>query len=59
MAETNEEMLTAKKIAEKLGVSEGKVKKAIKEANIEPDQKKGPCAYYGPANQELIKSNLG
>ena len=45
---TDQELLTGKKIAEKLGVSEGKVKKFIKENNIEPDSTKGACKYYGP-----------
>lgn len=34
------EMLTAAKWAESLGVSQGKIKKAITELNIEPDEKK-------------------
>ncbi|HOQ49091.1 MAG TPA: hypothetical protein PLV01_04590 [Candidatus Kapabacteria bacterium] len=51
-----EEMLTAKKVAEKLGVTEAKVKKIIKEQNIEPDAKRGACNYYAPATVEKIKS---
>ncbi len=49
-------MLTAKKVAEKLGVTEAKVKKIIKEQNIEPDAKRGACNYYAPATVEKIKS---
>lgn len=41
-------LLTAGKIAEKLGVSPAKVNKAIKDNGVEPDQKKGNCAYFGP-----------
>jgi Mn-dependent DtxR family transcriptional regulator len=48
MADTND-MLTSAKIAEQLSVSPAKVKKAIQELNIEPDMKKGVCAYYGKA----------
>ena len=53
-----EELLTGGKIAEKLGVSAAKVKKAIEELNIEPDTKKGPCAYYGPASVKKIEAKL-
>ncbi len=56
MSDTKEEMLTAKKVAEKLGVSEAKVKKAIKDLGIEADAKKGVCNYYGAATVEKIKS---
>ncbi len=43
----SDELLTAGKIAEKLGVSAAKVSKAIKDNAVEPDQKKGNCAYFG------------
>ena len=55
-----DELLTAGKIAEKLGVSPAKVSKAIKEGGVEPDQKKGNCAYFGPEKvsklEELLKA---
>ncbi|MEJ5245253.1 MAG: hypothetical protein WHV28_06040 [Bacteroidota bacterium] len=51
-----EEMLTAKKVAEKLGVTEAKVKKIIKEQNIEPDAKRGACNYYAPTTVEKIRT---
>jgi hypothetical protein len=50
-----EELLTPAKIAAKLGMSDAKIKKAIKELNLEPDQKKGPCSYYGTEKIEKIK----
>jgi predicted transcriptional regulator len=53
-----DEMLTAKKVAEKLGVSAGKVTKYIKEQGIEPDQKKGPCCYYGPKTVKQIEKGV-
>lgn len=53
-----EEMLSAGKIAEKLGVSAGKVSKAIKAAGLEPDQKKGACGYYGTEKVRLIEQAL-
>lgn len=52
------ELLTSGKIAELLGVSAGKIKKAITELNLEPDAKKGPCAYYLPEKVEMIKKAL-
>lgn len=58
MEKQKDEMLTAKKIAEKLGTTETKVKKIIKEQNIEPDAKKGACNYYAPQTVEKIKSLL-
>ena len=41
-----DELLTAGKIAEKLGVSPAKVSKAIKDNGVEPDQKKGNCRLF-------------
>lgn len=58
MSEEKLEMLTAKKVAEKLGSTETKVKNAIKELSIEPDQMKGKCCYYGPVAVEKIKTKL-
>jgi predicted transcriptional regulator len=56
---TEKEMLTSGKIAEKLGVSPAKIKKAITDLALEPDAKKGPCAYYGSEKAEQIKKALG
>ncbi len=53
-----EELLTGGKIAEKLGVPAAKIKKAIEELKIEPDAKKGPCAYYGPDTVKKIEAKL-
>jgi hypothetical protein len=55
MSNDQGELLTATKWAEKFGVSESKLKKAIKENNIEPDAKKGVCGYYSPQTAEKIK----
>jgi hypothetical protein len=55
---TNEEMLTAKKVAEKLGVPPKKVSDFIRSNGIEPDQKKGPCCYYGAATVKKIEKGL-
>ena len=55
--ETNDkaELLTAKKVAEAIGISEGKVKKIIKELDIQPDEVKCRCNYFGPDAVEMIK----
>jgi hypothetical protein len=52
------EMYTAGKLAEKLGVSQGKVKKVIEAENIEPDEVKRGCKYYSEATAEKIKAVL-
>jgi len=52
------DMYTAGKLAEKLGVSQGKVKKIIEAANIEPDEVKRNCKYYSEATAEKIKGML-
>lgn len=53
-----EDLLTAGKIAKKLGVAPGKVSKYIKEKKIKPDQKKGSCSYYGAATVRKIVKGL-
>lgn len=52
------EMYTAGKLAEKLGVSQGKVKKIIEAENIEPDEVKRGCKYYSEATAEKIRGLL-
>ncbi len=52
------EMLTAAKWAEKLGISQGKIKKAITELNIEPDEQKGRCSYFSEETAEKIKTHV-
>ncbi|MBI2375797.1 MAG: hypothetical protein HYV07_17505 [Deltaproteobacteria bacterium] len=58
-ATENSNLLTVSKIAKELGVSDGKVKKAIAELKLDPDAKKGACAYYAPASVAKIKTALG
>ena len=53
-----DELLTAGKIAEKLGVSPAKVSKAIKDNGVEPDQKKGNAAYFGAEKVALLEGLL-
>lgn len=58
MAKTESELLTAGKIAEKLGVSSTQVKKAIDILKIKPTTKKGACSYYSADVLNKIKSAL-
>ena len=51
-----EELLTAGKVAAKLGLSPAQVNKIITEKKIQPDQTKGACKYYGPKAVAAIKS---
>ena len=52
------EMYTAGKLAKALGVSQGKVKKIIEAENVEPDEVKRNCKYYGEATAERIRALL-
>jgi hypothetical protein len=51
-------LLTAGKIAEALGVSDAKVKKAIKELGIQPNAQKGVCNYYSREVLAKVKQAL-
>ena len=52
------EMYTAGKLAKALGVSQGKVKKIIEAENIDPDEVKRNCKYYGGDTAAKIKALL-
>jgi hypothetical protein len=54
----SEELLSAGKIALALGVSDGKVKKAIAELKIAPTAKKGVCNMYAPSVVAQVKKAL-
>lgn len=54
----DQQLLTAGKIAKELGVSDAKVKKAIKELGLDPDEKKGACSYYSSSAIAKIKKAL-
>ena len=54
----DEELLTAKKIAEKFGLSAKKVTDYIKQNDLEPDKKRGACKYFGPEKQTEIEKAL-
>ena len=52
------EMYTAGKLAKKLGVSQGKVKRIIEAQGIEPDEVKRNCNYYSEETADKIKALL-
>ena len=54
----DEEPLTKGKIAEKLGVSQGKVDKVVKAKGLEPDHLKGKCGYFGADKVRQIEEAL-
>lgn len=43
----NTDLLTAGAIAKELGLTDAKVKKAIKDLDIQPKAKRGVCNLYG------------
>ena len=53
-----EELLTGKKIAEKLGLKPKQVTDFIKDKGIEPDKTKGACKYYGPKTVKKLEKAL-
>jgi hypothetical protein len=53
-----EGLKTAATWAKDLGVPEKKLKDALKAAGIEPDAKKGVCAYYSLASAEKAKKAI-
>jgi hypothetical protein len=58
MSPTASDLLTAANIAKALGVSDAKVKKAIRELRIKPEEKKGVCNYYGKDAVAKVKAAL-
>ncbi len=55
---TGEDLLTAAKIAEKLGIPAAKVTRFIKDNAVEPDKTKGACKYYGTSKQAQIEKGI-
>jgi hypothetical protein len=54
-----DENLSPTNIAKALGVSDGKVKKAIKDLGLEPAAKRGVCSFYAPDQVAKIKAAVG
>jgi hypothetical protein len=46
-ADKNADLLTAGAIVKELGLSDAKVKKALKELDVQPRAKRGVCNIYG------------
>ncbi len=44
--------------AKELGLSEKKLKDAVKAAGLEPDAKKGVCGYYSKATVEKARAGM-
>jgi len=59
MAELSTDALSPGNIAKELGVSDGKVKKAIKDLGLEPSAKKGVCRFYSRDAVAKIKAAVG
>lgn len=57
-AKKDAELLSAGKIAEELGATPAKVKKAIGELGLKPASTKGVCNYYTRAALAKIKAAL-
>lgn len=55
-ADDTQGLLTAGDIAKALGISDGKVKKHIKDLAIQPAAKKGVCNYYARDAVAKIKA---
>ena len=51
-------LLTASAMAKELGVSDGKVKKAITEIGLVPTSKKGCCTCYAAEDLAKLKAVL-
>jgi hypothetical protein len=58
-AMSNDDLLTAAKIAAQLKVSDAKVKKAIAAMGLKPAAKKGVCNYYGNATSTARECQRG
>ncbi|MFZ4513057.1 MAG: hypothetical protein ACOYNX_05450 [Geothrix sp.] len=53
-----EDLKSATNWAKELGVPEKKLKDALKAAGIEPDAKRGVCAFYSKASAEKAKKAI-
>jgi len=58
MADSQPDLISAGAIAKALGVSDAKVKTAIRTLALEPTAKRGVCALYDPAAVARIREAL-
>lgn len=54
----SDDLKTLANWAKELGLNEKKLKEAAKALGLEPDAKKGVCAYYGKAKVDKAKKTL-
>ncbi|KIL97483.1 hypothetical protein CCC_00544 [Paramagnetospirillum magnetotacticum MS-1] len=59
MTDAKTDLISPGNIAKELGVSDGKVKKAIKELGLEPAAKKGVCSFFFRDAVAKIKASVG
>ncbi len=57
-AKKEDEMFTAGKLADALQISQGKVNKLILAHEIEPDEIKHGCKYYGIGTLKMLKAEV-
>lgn len=53
-----EEVKTIGNWAKELGLSDKKLKEAVKSAGVEPDAKKGACSLYSRKTVEKLKDSI-
>lgn len=58
MSNETQVLLTAGVMAKESGLSDAKVKKAIKDLNLVPAARKGCCSYYTQDDLAKIKATL-
>lgn len=58
MTDANPDLISAGNIAKELGVSDAKVKKAIKDLGLVPAAKRGVCSFYDRDAVARIKETV-
>ena len=57
-SDKKDDLISAGNIAKELGLSDAKVKKAIKDLDLQPTAKRGVCNFYSRADLERVKAAL-
>ncbi len=52
------DLTTIAKVSKETGVSAGALRRALKDANVQPDEVKAGCSYYSPARINGIVKKL-
>ena len=58
MATKKDELLSAGKLSKEMGFSAAKVKKAIEQLNLEPDNVRCGCKYYSTKHIPKLKKAI-